>query len=302
MDTQPLAKGTLVRSVLDALLPHVPEPIRFAAMAALPGLCLQLERLGLEVLDAEQRGIDYSSAVRQPHFPMMATVYFGATDLLRWRLPRPVRDALRPILKLAEDGSFDATRQLWFTLARDRTGSEAAAGRFFLWCALVINLRFHTWDYPEAEAFGALSAIEEEAEVRLNELLDVPDIYEPGFRPLNVLVLGLLEETRWVTKDLWRLLLLDTGVGLKELLECAEALRHTRRMEARDAATLEPRLLEPTVGSQQTVDEHPLLYPTVQALESRRSRLLQKLGTSRYEIPDDRLIDLFRSTMSGVPK
>jgi len=296
MDPRLPIQTSFISSFIETLMAYLPRSFRGAAVSVLPGLRLQLERLGLEVLDAEERGVGYSESVRQPHFPMMAAVYFGGTDLLRWRLPRAVRDALKPLLHLAEDGSLDAVRQLWFTLARDRASCEAAAGRFFLWCALVINLRFHTWDYPEAEAFGALSAMEEEAEVHLKELLHIPDLSEADFRPLDVLVLGLLEQTRRVTADLWKLLIENTGVGLTELLDTAEALRQTRRMDARHAATLESRLLDPGAGSQQIVDQHSRLYSTVQALESLRSRVLERLTTGTYKFANDRLIDLLRSS------
>jgi hypothetical protein len=278
------------------LLPQVPPPMQEAILAALPSLRWQLERLGLEVLDAEQREIGFAAAVRQPHFPMMAAVYFGAQDVLRWRVPPQIRKALKPLLEVATEGRLDPARQMCFALARDRASSEAAVGRFLLWCALLINLRIHTWEHPEAEAFGVLKAMEQTAEQRLKELLEVPEIYEPDVRPLHVLVLGLLEQTRCVTEDIWRLVLEDTGSGVNEVLQKAECLRHTRRLTARDAATLEPLLLDPSIGSQQLADRYPHHFPSAQAVDSQRSRALKQLGGGHDEFPDDRVIDLLQST------
>ena len=157
-----------------------------------PGIRVQLQRLALEVCDVEARGLGYSQAVRQPHFPLMAGVYFGAQDVLRDRVPPEVRTALKPLLALATEGRLDPARQLCFALARDRTSAEAALGRYFLWCALLLNLRIHTWEHPQPEALGVLAAMETTAEKRLKELLAAPELCEPDFRPLHVLVLGLL--------------------------------------------------------------------------------------------------------------
>jgi len=259
-------------------------------------LRLQLERLGLEVLDAEARGTGYAAATRQPHFPMMAAVYFGAADLLRWRLPQSVRQALAPILQFVAEGRAEGARRLWFALSRDRRSSEGALGRFIFWCAIVLNLRIHSWECPEAEAFGALSVMEEEAEDRLKELLDMPDMHDSEVRPLNVLMAALLEQMRLATAGLWTSLLADAGGGgLKEVLEIAEALRQTRRLDVRDAVPLESRLLDPTIASQQIVDRHSHMYGSVQALESQKSRALKKLSAGAYEYADDRFIDLLRT-------
>jgi hypothetical protein len=45
-----------------------------ATIAALLELRWQFGRLGLEALDAEQRGVNYAAAVQRPHCPMMAAV------------------------------------------------------------------------------------------------------------------------------------------------------------------------------------------------------------------------------------
>lgn len=112
MDARLPTQISFLSSLIETLMPHLPRSFRGAAVTALPGSQIQLERLGLEVLDAEERRVGYGESVRQPHFPIMAAVYFGGTDLLRWRLPRAARDALKPLLRLAQDGSLDAVRQL----------------------------------------------------------------------------------------------------------------------------------------------------------------------------------------------
>lgn len=72
----------------------------------------QLERMGLEVLEPEEREISYADALRQPHFRLMASLYFGARDLLRWRVRPEIRDALKLLLALAAEGPLDSARQM----------------------------------------------------------------------------------------------------------------------------------------------------------------------------------------------
>ena len=284
--------ASFLNTVVEVVWPHLPTELQAAAMAAGPAMRLQLERLALEVRDAEARCLRYAEAVRQPHFPVMAAVYFGAQDVLRDRVPAEVRAALKPLLALAAEGRLDPARQLCFVLARDRSTSEAALGRFLLWCALLLNLRIHTWDHPQPEALGVLTAMEVTAEQRLNELLDSPELGEPDFRPLHVLVLGLLEHTRCVTETLWPVLIEELGPGIQELLQTSEVLRETRRLTARDAAVLECRLLEATIGSQQLSDRHPQHYPSASAVDNQRTRVLKRLRNDEYEFVEDRLIDL----------
>jgi len=287
--------ASFLRTVIEVVWPHLPTQLQAAAMAAGPAMRLQLERLALEVHDAEARGLRYAEAVRQPHFPLMAAVYFGAQDVLRDRVPAAVRAALKPLLALAAEGHLDPARQLCFVFARDRSTAEAALGRFLLWCALLLNLRIHTWDHPQPEALGVLTAMELTAEQRLKELLESPELREPDFRPFHVLVLGLLEHTRCVTETLWSVLVEELGPGIQELLQRAEGLRETRRLTGRDAAVLECRLLEPTIGSQQLSDRYPQHYSSASAVDNQRSRVLKRLGNGEYEFVDDRLIDLLKS-------
>ena len=286
--------ASFLDTVVKAVWPHLPPELQVAAMAAGPVMRLQLERLALEVREAEARGLRYAQAVRQVHFPMMAAVYFGAQDVLRDRVPPEVRTALKPLLALAAEGRFDQARQLCFALARDRSSAEAALGRYFLWCALLLNLRIHTWDHPQPEALGVLTAMETTAEQRLNELLEAPELCEPDFRPLHVLVLGLLEHTRCATERLWGVLIEELGPGIQELFDRAEGLRETRRLTSRDAPILESRLLEPSIGSQQLADRYPQHYPNASAVDNQRSRVLKRLSNGDYEFVDDRVIDLLK--------
>jgi hypothetical protein len=74
-------------------------------------------------------------------------------------------------------------RPLWdCDRASDRSSAEAALGRYLLWCALLLNLRINTWEHPQPEALGVLTAMETTAEKRLKELLVTPDLCEPDFR------------------------------------------------------------------------------------------------------------------------
>jgi len=168
-------------------------------------------------------------------------------------------------------------------------------GRFFWWCALLINLRIQTWDIPEVETLGVLRALEARAQQQLESLLETSETDEPDVRPLNVLLAAMLTEAQELAGQLSKRVLEELGSrALEEVLVNAEALRVTRTLDARSAQTLEPMILEPGLGSQQIVDRYGHLYSSVRAMENKRSRVLDKLSQGQRKTTDDRFIDLVR--------
>jgi hypothetical protein len=299
MNTPAVVEPSLVTTLTQGVLAHFPPPFREAMTAALPELDLALSRLGLEVLDAERRGLRYCEAVTRMDFPLMGRVYNGAADILRWKVPAAIRKPLTTLLQLAADGAFDPTRKVLFAMASERARPDVALCRFLLWSAIVLNLRIHTWDIPQVETLGVLREMEDRAERTLQDLLHTPDMHEPDVRPLHVLVLGLLEHTRLLTDGLWTAAIEQLGAGLQELVIDAAALAKLRTLDARSAATLEPVFLDPSIGSQQIVDRHPQHFESVSAMESLRSRVRRDLEAGALESSDNRIIDLLRAKMGG---
>jgi len=295
MNTPDPVSPPLLETLAQTVLSFFPQPIRATAQAALPDLRVLFGRLALEVVDAEQHTLPYAEAIRRPDFHLMSRVYFGATDLLRSQVPPAIRQALRPMLEQAVRGEFESVRSLLFALSRDQTSPEAAVGRFFWWCALLINLRIQTWDIPEVETLGVLRALEARAQQQLESLLETSETDEPDVRPLNVLLAAMLTEAQELAGQLSKRVLEELGSrALEEVLVNAEALRVTRTLDARSAQTLEPMILEPGLGSQQIVDRYGHLYSSVRAMENKRSRVLDKLSQGQRKTTDDRFIDLVR--------
>ena len=289
----------MVTSLIQGVLPYFPPLMRTVFQFALPSLSTQASRLGLEVMDAEQHGLRYSEAVKLTQFPMMARVYYGAADLLQWRLPAVVRKAFRPLLAHAAAGTFDPTRKLLFTIARNKDDPEAALCRFLLWAAIRINLLVYTWNKPESETFGVLSEMEDMSEEKLRELLDVTGMHESDIRPLHVLVGGMLEHTRRGTDRIFVQALQELGTELDELMTETKFLGVVRNLDARSAATLAPLFGDEPIGSQRIVDRYPQHFDTVNAVESLRSRVRKKINANTFEPANDRFIDLLRADIGG---
>jgi hypothetical protein len=81
METEPTS--SMLSVVAQDILPIFPSGIRQMIELALPSIALQAARLGLEVMDAEQRGLKYSEAVQRGEFIKMQRVYFAASNLLQ---------------------------------------------------------------------------------------------------------------------------------------------------------------------------------------------------------------------------
>jgi hypothetical protein len=299
MKTNSSPPPSMVTSLIQGVLPYFPPLMRTGFQFALPSLSIQASRLGFEVMDAEQRGLRYSEAVKLTQFPMMSHVYYGAADLLQWRLPAVVRKAFRPLIAHAAAGTFDPTRKLLFAIARNKDDPEAAMCRFLLWAAIRMNLLVYTWNKPETETFGVLSEMEDMSEEKLRELLDVTDMHESDIRPLHVLVAGMLERTRRGTDRAFVRALKELGTELDELMTETKSLGIVRNLEARCAATLAPLLGNDPIGSQQIVDRYPQHFDTVSAVESLRSRLRKKIDANALEPANDRFIDLLRADIGG---
>jgi hypothetical protein len=237
-------------------------------------------------------GFGFADAVTRAEYLKMGRVYYGAKNILQWRVPPAVRSALQAMMEGAANGAFDPTRQLIFAISARKNDPEAALCRFLLWVAVQLNLLALTWDAPWIEAAGTLEAMEERAEEILRELLDVKELTDTDARPLHVLV---AETALYMCDDVkvrMAQVIAEFGGELNELATNAEAIEHVRRLGDRDAVMFLPGRFDGQAGSQQTVDRFPQHFTKANTLDQQRRRLL--LRKDREE-PKDRLIDLLRA-------
>lgn len=264
---------------------------------ALPTLALQAARLGLEVLDAEQRGLKYSEAVQRVEFIKMQRVYYATLNVLQQPLPAPIQKVLRKLVRHAASGDFDPSRKVLFAVATRPLDAEAALCRFLLWVAVRVNLLVLTWSKPEVETLGVLQTMEDRAEAMMRELLDVSQMQEPDVRPLHVLVSGMLHETWRVADRTLIHAVNEWGSDFEEIMDQAELLGRVRKLDARSAATLPSVCAKEEIGSQQIVDRFPLHFENVSAMEKHRSRLRRSIPTKTSK---KRFIDVLRD-IGGSP-
>jgi hypothetical protein len=289
--THPSLTVTLVQHIL----PFLPASLHGLLEREAPALSLPAARLGLEVLDAERRGIPFSVAVeRVAEFPLMGRVYFGAINVLQWRVTPAIRDALQGVLNQALEGNFDSLRRLIFIAAQRPADPEAALCRFVLWAAVRINLLILTWHRPKFEAIGVLDEMEDRAEEVLKRLLDGDDFNEPDCRPLHMLIAQVLQDGLAAAAPL----LMGAMTNIEA--ELADALQQVRGLEARDAALFNPGRFTGEVGSQQIHDRFPQHgYSSTNAIEQQRSRIRKKIDV--LEPAQDRFIDLILGVNAGKP-
>jgi hypothetical protein len=193
----------------------------------------------------------------------------------------------------AAAGDFDPSRKVIFAIATRADDPEAALCRFLLWVAVRINLLVFTWSKPEVETLGVLEAMEDDAEEMLRKLLDVSELQDPEYRPLHVLVGGMLHQT-WLAADRTLVEAVNEwGVDLEEFMQQAMLLEHVRTLDARSAATCPPARSLEEIGSQQIVDRFPQHFETVAAMEQHRSRMRRMITESKPI--KNRVIDLLRA-------
>lgn len=288
MDTVPSAHS-ITSTLLGQIVSLVPGELRQLIEGETEAISLSAARLGLEVLDAEQRNIGFTFAVeRSAEFPLLGRVYFGAVNLLQWQVPPVVRETLRTFFDHALGGQFNSTRKLFFLIAQRKNDPEAALCRFLLWSAVRINLLILTWHQPQVEASGVLDDMERRTEHILTQLLNVDDIHEPDFRPLHVLIAKVLEDTCAAAAPLLM------GAMTELEAEFGDALRLVRGLNASDAAIFHPGRFTGPPGSQQILDRFPQHhFESTNAIEQRRARI-RKRGNDVHP-SSDRFIDLILS-------
>ncbi len=218
-----------------SLLRVYPPSIRAEMEAGLPALSSAAQSLALEVERAERDGIPFATAVDRPDYWFMGRVHHGLRDLLQWRLPPEIRKALEAFGRSVTEGDRDSFRRSLFMMARPRNDQQAAVMRFLL-CELIgLNLLVTTWEEPGVEASGALDRAQANVQRQLNELLDVPEMYEDDVRPLNVLVTEALIRLLNDAESSARFQLMETMDDLVELTSHTEILRS---LDAPDAAAI----------------------------------------------------------------
>ncbi|TAK27429.1 MAG: hypothetical protein EPO40_17575 [Myxococcaceae bacterium] len=266
----------------------------------MPALQRSAGRLALEVLDAEERGIPYIEAVSQASFPLMGRAHHGLLDMLQWRIPPALVEAMRAMLDLAGNGAFDPSRRLLFAIASRRSDPEAALARFLLYQAVRLNLYVRAWNSPELEAWGCIGRIEEETQHVLSGLLAVPEMYDDEMLPLNVLVAEAMLHLSRDAARMRRLLADEMGDVLGDLALMIEATRVVRTLEAADAAVFRPGRALEKLGSQQIADRFPWHFPSANSVDQRRRRFRKAFDPGELpEPPGDRFIDLM---LSGLRK
>jgi hypothetical protein len=301
MNTDISAQSPSVTTLLQQIvLPLFPASLRESMERELPMLALLAYQLGVDVMVAEQQGLKYSEAVRRPEFIKMGRVYYGATNLLQWRLTPALRQVVSAMLSRATAGTFEPTRKLLFVIASRKNDPEAALCRFLLWVAVRVNLVILTWDDPGIDVRGSLDETEDAAEGTLRQLLDLTngEMQEADFRPLHVLVADAAIHM-YIHDHTIVEAMSEFSTELQELLINAEALEKVRALDARSAAMFWPGGSTGEMGSQQITDRFPQHFESPNAMEQRRSRLRKKVAA--IEPAGDRFIDLLRSNDGAGP-
>ncbi|MFO0568031.1 MAG: hypothetical protein U0263_20390 [Polyangiaceae bacterium] len=288
----------MVTNLLRQIVAFYPPQVRQQIEAELPAISIEAMQLGMQVLAAEHHGVRYANAVTRPEYLKLGRLYFGAKNMLQWRLPPPVREALQVMLEAAARGAFDPTGKIIFAIATRKHDPEAAVCRFLLWVAVQINLLALTWDSPEVELIGTLADMEAEAERVLRELLDVEDMSDSDTRPLHVLVAEMTVHMSLNAKQRFADAMRDFGDELKELVTNAEALEAVRKLDDHDAAMFWPGRFDGQAGSQQIVDRYPQHFTKANTMEQQRRRLF--LNGKMPDTPTDRFIDLIRAAEGGT--
>jgi hypothetical protein len=280
------------------VLPMFPAALQSEMERELPILALQAHQVGVAVLLAEGQGLRFSDAVKRPEFLVMGRIYFGASNLLQWQLPLFVQKVLRDVLHRTVDGDFEPARRLLFAIASRKDDAEAALWRFLLWVAVRFNLLVLTWHDPGVEARGSLLDVEDQAETTLRELLGntSADVLVPDVRPLHVLMADVLLELA-LYDQMVADGLVQVQSELKEVLVNAEALEKIRGMDARTAAMFHPGPCEEGLGSQQIADRYPQWFPSANALDQGRSRVLRR--RTKVVPQNDRFIDVVLDVMGN---
>jgi hypothetical protein len=277
-----------------SLLRVYPPSIRAEMEAGLPALSSAAQSLALEVERAERDGIPFATAVDRPDFWFMGRVHHGLRDLLQRHLPPEIRKALEGFGRSVSEGDFDSLRRSLFVMARPRNDHQAAVMRFLL-CEMVgLKLLVATWSDPVVEACGALDRAQANIQQQLNELLEMPEMYEADVRPLNVLIAEALIRLWQDTESSVRCQLAET---IDELVELAELTQVIRSLDAPDAAAVRIGGGPERLGSQQIADRYPWYFPTSNSVDQRRTRLSRKTrkeGVLAVSAKEDRFVDILR--------
>jgi hypothetical protein len=288
----------MLEQLVTAVANVFPLSHRTQLEAAWPGVQLSAARLGLEIADAERRGLPYRDAIERPDFPLMARMHFGLRDLLQSPLPSGARALLRAVLAAADAGRCDVGRKLLFEIAR-RRDADGALARFLLFQAIRLNLYVHTWDEPRLEGWGILAHVEDRAEQVLRELLATDELHHPDVRPLHVLIAEMMLHLEFEADALRAQItrLLPDFVETRELLSQAHAV--VRALDAADAAVFRPGAAGPEpMGSQRIADRYPHHFASANAVDQRRRR--GRRGRQDHPpVPSgERLIDVLLDVMS----
>lgn len=180
-------------SLLGALLEFFPAEVRGEIEGGLPRLAIDAQRLGLEVLVAEEDGLSFADAARQQgRYPLMARAHYGVLDLLQTELPKPLVEIIAVVFEQmrAAPGLKDWTRRVF-----EVAGGPDAGGallRFLIYEGVRLNFWLLTWDQPDIEAAGTFCEFDAQAERVLKEHLRCPPYGDQEVRPMSVLIAELM--------------------------------------------------------------------------------------------------------------
>ena len=283
---------------VDQLLAGLPTEVRELARKGLHDLEAPAARLALEVVDAERADNPFAKAARQAtRFPLISFLHFGMQDALQYELPKellePVRDALRQMLPV----DFTNPRRVIFAAAVAAEGGPLGAiARLFLYEAIRLNLTIATWERgADLEASGCLLAMEDEAERTLRDALKEPAVAAPDAQPLNYLVADAMAKLLRLWDEYAATISRCTAEYRAHFDRLVEVAEVAQQSGAAQAAVVRAALALPLeaekVGSQQTLDRHPLLFKSTNAVDKTRSRLTAAVAKG-LPAPRTRVIDL----------
>lgn len=270
-----------VRTVVDHLRALLPAAFQQALDAGLPDLELQGARLGLEALDAEERGLLFTEAAKQHgDFPLIARLHHGLIPFLEGALPTELVDGLRAMLRSAASGDFDDVRFALLAAAMPQHRNPHAA----LWRLLAFQgCRMNLWLFarrrPAIEFSGVLSRFDRGAERLFRRRLASTATFDETLgAPLDLVLADLVAALdRFAASEASRI-----GPDVMAMLE--KYAEQSRLLSPPDKVLLRNDMADlhddEERGAADLCNVHPRLFSSADALYKRRERAVVRGWTA----------------------